>query len=228
MYERGPSLMPGAIDGELSRGHPLLFHFLASIWMKLFGSSNFVMHSFSLFIALLFLIAIYEVGLRMFDIRVAITALLLIAFQQVYFVQSSLVLLELLLAFLGFLSIYFYVTKKYVLTAITLTMLFYTKESGMVLGLVLIVDATFLMFKKGIALKDRLYNMLSLLIPVLLIGVFFLIQKKVSGWYVLPLYSNGLETSWDSYYEKIRSCCKVYLGMMCAGIFMQGYLRFVF
>ena len=226
MYEHGPSLMPGAIDGELSRGHPLMFHFLASMWMKLFGSSNFVMHSFPLFIAVLFLIAIYEIGLQMFDKRVAITALLLIAFQQAYFVQSSLVLLELLLAFLGFISIYFYVTKRYVLTAITLTMLFYTKESGMVLGLVLVVDAAFVLFKSEIALKDRVYNMLSLLIPILLIGVFFLMQKKISGWYVLPLYSNGLETSWDSYYEKIRSCCKVYFRDDVRRYFYAGILTF--
>jgi hypothetical protein len=129
-----------------------------------------------------------------------------------------------MLAFFGFLSIYFYVTKKHILTAISLTMLFYTKESGIVLGLVLLVDSVFVLFKKEVTFKEKLYNMLSLLVPVLLIGVFFLIQKQVSGWYVLPLYSNGLETSWDSYYEKIRSCSKVYFRDDVRRYFYAGVL----
>ena len=28
MAEIGPTLLPGVLDAELSRGHPLLFHFL--------------------------------------------------------------------------------------------------------------------------------------------------------------------------------------------------------
>lgn len=209
MLVNGPSLMPGAIDGELSRGHPLMFHFLASLWMKLFGTSNFVMHTFPLFIAVLFMIAIYEAGLSLFDKRVAITALLLISFQQLFFVQSSFVLLEMMLAFLGFISVYFYVKKKYLLTAIALTMLYYTKESGMIVGLVLGIDAIIGLFNKQKAVKDKLYGLVSLGVPVIAIAIFFIIQKQVSGWYVLPLYSNGLETSLETYYEKIRSGCKV-------------------
>lgn len=209
MFANGPSLMPGAIDGELSRGHPLMFHFLASLWMKLFGTSNFAMHTFPLFIAVLFMIAIYEAGLRLFDKRVAITALLLISFQQLFLVQSSFVLLEMMLAFLAFVSIYFYVTKKYVLTALSLTMLYYTKESGMILGLVLGVDALIGLFSKQKTLKDKLYGILSLGMPVLAIAAFFIIQKQVSGWYVLPLYSNTFETAWYWYYEKIRAGVKV-------------------
>jgi 4-amino-4-deoxy-L-arabinose transferase-like glycosyltransferase len=204
MYEHGPSLMPGSIDNDLSRGHPLLFHFLISCWMKVFGSSNFVMHSFSLFIAVLFLIAIYEIGLRLFDYKVAMTAVLLVAFQQIYFVQSSFVLLEVMLAFLGFVSIYFYITKKYLLTAISLSMLYYTKESGMVLGLVLGVDALMQLFNKEGERKAKVLNIFSLFIPAVLIAVFFLIQKKVNGWYVFPYHTNALEKNWSAFYDKYK------------------------
>lgn len=209
MYEHGPSLLPGAIDCELSRGHPLMFHFLASCWMNVFGGSNFVMHCFSLLIAILFLVAIYEAGLRMFDYMVAVTAILLIAFQQIYFVQSSFVLLEMLLAFLGFASIYFYVTKKYLLTVVSLSMLYYTKESGMVLGLVLGIDALVGLFNKQKPLKEKVGSLFSLGMPVLFIALFFIEQKRVSGWYVLPLYSNGIEQYWPGFYEKLRSGIKV-------------------
>lgn len=209
MYEHGPSLMPGAIDGELSRGHPLMFHFLASCWMNVFGASNFVMHCFSLLIAILFLIAIYEAGLRMFDYMVAVTAIMLIAFQQIYFVQSSFVLLEMLLALLGFVSIYFYVTKKYLLTVVSLSMLYYTKESGMILGLVLGIDALIGLFNKQKTLKEKVCSLFVLGLPVLFISLFFIEQKRVSGWYVLPLYSNGIEQYWPGFYEKLRSGIKV-------------------
>ena len=59
MYLHGPGLMPNAIDPELSRGHPLLFHALAATWMKIFGTSHVSLHSFALLISILFLIFIY-------------------------------------------------------------------------------------------------------------------------------------------------------------------------
>ena len=50
MLHHGISLMPDAVNPELSRGHPLFFHAIAALWMKIFGSSHFAMHSFSPFI----------------------------------------------------------------------------------------------------------------------------------------------------------------------------------
>src|SRR5271170_3215814 len=55
MYLHGVSLMPTAIDPELSRGHPLFFHAIAAIWMHIFGNSHISMHSFALTISVLFL-----------------------------------------------------------------------------------------------------------------------------------------------------------------------------
>lgn len=218
MYYNGPSLLPGAISGEVARGHPLMFHFLAALWMKIFGTSNVAMHSFPLFISVLFAIAIYEVGARLFHTRVAITAVLLIIFQQMFFVQAAFVLFEVFIAFLAFISIYFYTTRKYVLTAIALTMLFYTKESGLVLGLVLGIDAVAGLFSRQSTIKHKAYNLLSLIIPALCIGVFFLLQKKINGWYVLPLYTDGLEHSWGNFYDKFRGAVKV--------CFRDGYRRY--
>ena len=50
MAEKGPSLLPGSIHTELYRGHPLVFYFLSSIWMKLFGHSLPISHLFPLII----------------------------------------------------------------------------------------------------------------------------------------------------------------------------------
>ena len=39
MYQKGVSLSPIALGGEISRGHPLFFHAAAATWMNIFGDS---------------------------------------------------------------------------------------------------------------------------------------------------------------------------------------------
>ena len=208
MYQHGVSLMPNAIDAELSRGHPLFFHAVAATWMHIFGSSHISMHSFALLISALFLIAIYETALRIFDQRTALLALLLIVVQEMFFIQSSLVLLEMLVAFLCFLSLVFYIKERYLLTALSLTMLFYTKESGLVMGAVLGIDTVVSMLNKNTPpLKLRLYKMLSVAVPCAFIGIFFLVQKHVRGWYVFPLYSGLIQHRWDIFWYTFRMSC---------------------
>lgn len=202
MYVHGPSLMPGAISGEVARGHPLMFHFLAACWMKIFGPSHIAMHAYPLFISLFLLIVIYETALAFFDERTAMAALLTIAVQQCFFVQSAFLLLELQLALFGFMSILFYAKEKWLPAAISLTLLFYTKESGMVVGAVLGIDALICLLDKHSPLRQKIYRIASVTIPVILIGIFFILQKKASGWYVLPLYTSGFENSWNGFVYK--------------------------
>jgi len=193
MYKHGVSLMPYAVDPGLSHCHPLFFHAVAATWMHIFGTSHIAMHSFPLFISILLLIAIYEAGLRLFNERVAIMALILVATQVAFFVQSSFVLFEVLVAFLAFLSLYFYVKNKYLLTATFLTALFYTKESGLVAGFVLGIDALAGIFNKNVEWKTRLYRLMSILVPCVLIAIYFIIQKQERGWYISPFYMARFE-----------------------------------
>lgn len=204
MSEHGVSLMPGAIDPELSRGHPLFFHALGAIWIYIFGTSHVSFHAFALTISLGCLGLVYEAGLRLFNRWTALFAVLLLGLQVLFFVQSSMVLPEMLVAFLAFAALYFYAVRSYVLAAAALTMLFYTKESGMVLGVVLGIDAIIQFFRKKADWKARLFPGFSVLVPTLLIGLFFLLQKKINGWYVFPLYGNGIEQDFDKIYHVFR------------------------
>jgi len=207
MYDHGVSLMPDAIDGEISRGHPLFFHAIAAGWMKLFGHSHIAMHSFALLITVLFLIAIYEAGIRLFNQRVAVMAFLLIASQEVFFMQSSFVLFEMLVAFLCFMALWCYAKDKYFLTAVFLAMLFYTKESGLIMGFVLGADALVRVFSKGEPYKTKIYRLLAIGASCILIGVFFLLQKHIRGWYIFPFYSQIIEHSWNTIWYKFRMSC---------------------
>jgi hypothetical protein len=207
MCEHGLSFMPDAIDAEISRGHPLFFHVIAAGWMKIFGASHLAMHSFALLISVLFLVAIFEAGLRMFNKRVAIMALLLVASLELFFVQSSFVLFEMLIAFLCFLSLWFYVKEKFVLTALCLTALFYTKESGLMMGFVLGLDALSFLFNRNFSRKEVLYRIMSVGVPCVMIGIFFLLQKYIRGWYIFPFYNEIIEKSWAIFWYKFRMGC---------------------
>ncbi|MCW3122785.1 MAG: hypothetical protein JWQ38_2277, partial [Flavipsychrobacter sp.] len=200
MCDHSISLMPTALDPELSRGHPLFFHIIAALWMRIFGDSHIAMHSFALSIAVLFLIAIYEAGLRLFNERVASLGLLLVVTQVVFYVQSSFVLFEMLIAFLAFLSLFFYATGRYLLTALCLTMLFFTKESGLIVGFVLGLHAIFCLFSKNVDRRSAWSAFASVAVPCILIFIFFLIQKHVRGWYVFPLYASIVEHNWGAFW----------------------------
>ncbi len=207
MYAHGASLMPSAIDPELSRGHPLLFHAAAVTWMNIFGTSHMAMHSFSLCTSVLFLAAIYETGLRMYNRQVALLVLLLIATLMIFFIQSAFVLLEIPLAFLCFISLVCYVNRKYVPTALCLTAAFYTKESGLVLGVVLGIDAVIGLFTNSEKRRDRICRLLSVVIPCLLAAAFFLVQKHEMGWYIFPLHNDYIKHDWYSIWSGFRMNC---------------------
>ena len=53
MHASGPSLLPDNISTSLSRGHPLMFHFLGSLWLSVFGPSRESSHAFVLVTAVI-------------------------------------------------------------------------------------------------------------------------------------------------------------------------------
>jgi len=221
MYRNGISLLPGAVNPDLSRGHPLFFHSIYATWMHIFGSSNKALHSFALFISLGFLVTIFEVGYRLFNQRVAIISLLLVATHVSFFVQSSFVLPEIMVGFLAFLSIYLYVKEQFLFATLSLTALFFTKESGLIAGIVIGSDAIISFFNKGIDLKKRILRLLPVTISCLAIASFFIWQKHIRGWYFLPLYSNSILFKWDAIWSRFGT------GVIHA-IFCQDYEGIIF
>jgi hypothetical protein len=178
--------------------------------MHIFGNSHVSMHSFALFISLLFIVTIFEAGYRVFGWRVAYTAVILVCSQEMFFMQSSYVLFEVLVAFLCFLSIFLYIRGQYFRTAVCLTMVFFTKESGLVAGAVLGIDAAIALFAGKQTLKQKFARVASVAVPCLLIGGFFLVQKYMRGWYVFPLYTDTLQLKWPDFWYRFRMCIVKY------------------
>jgi 4-amino-4-deoxy-L-arabinose transferase-like glycosyltransferase len=209
MYRHGASLMPNAIDVAASRGHPLLFYALAATWMKIFGASHSAQHAFSLFISVLLMISVYEVCRKLFDKRTAVISLILLPLQVMFSVQSTLLLPEVMVALLALLTLYFYCKEKYLRTFLWCTALIFTKESGMVMGLVLGLHATYKLLNKEELLRLRLKRFLSIFLPGILIGIFYLLQKKLNGWYLFPEHIGMITADWAIFWKKFRYCCEV-------------------
>lgn len=204
MYNHGASLMPNALNPDLSKGHPLFFHFLAACWMGIFGTSHIAMHTFALTIAVLLLIVIYEAGLRLYNVRVAVLATLLAVVQVIFFVQSAFVLPEVLVALLAFASLLYYVRQRFLLTAVLLTMLFFTKESGLIAGFVIGVDAFIRLFSKQVSWLFRLQRLCAVIVPSLLFGIFLVVQKQQNGWYLYPEHTKLIQVDWHHFWTDFR------------------------
>lgn len=192
MYAHGPSLLPNAISTDYSKGHPLFFPASCATWMNIFGTSHMAMHSFALFISVLLVIASHEVMLRLFSPTVAAISIILLLCNTFFFVNSSAVLADILIALLAFLTLYSYAREKHLLTGLFLTLLLFTKESGIVACAVIGIDLIRLLISRTISTKIWLFKALSLAIPCICLLAFFVLQKQLVGWYLFPSHTSAI------------------------------------
>jgi 4-amino-4-deoxy-L-arabinose transferase-like glycosyltransferase len=204
MAINGPGLLPGVIPAGYSRGHPLLFHFLCALWIKCFGFSNVAVHLFPLLVSVVFLVILYEGCRHLFGSRIAVLSLLMLTTQVIFFVQASFVELEVMTAMFTFLSLYCYCTGRLFATSIALTLLFFTKESGLVFGAVIGLHALSSAITGKQKLPLRIRTILAVTVPVVLIAFFFVLQKATFGWYILPLHASLINTHWSDVYYSFR------------------------
>jgi hypothetical protein len=188
MSATGPSLMPGAIDTELYRGHPLLFYFLASTWMNIVPGALVWAKLFPLIISIALLFAIYSLATEHFNLGTANLSIWLLSIQSVFIAQASFLLPEMLLSFFTVQSIRAFLNHSKWQTILWVSLALYTKESALVLGLSLIcwqLVNQFYKANKKINLQVFLHSA-YLLLPFLFISLFFILQKIWVGWAFFP------------------------------------------
>lgn len=192
MYEHGPSLLSGSIPLKCSTGHPLLFYAACATWMKVFGTSHFSIHCFAMAIAVLLVIAVYEVLRRVFDVKAALIGALLLLVNLRFFIASSFLLSDITLALLAFCALYYYYKERYLLTSIFLALLFFIKESGLVAAGLIFADIAVLAIGRKRPVRDLVARSVTVLVPMLLLAIFFVLQKRIYGWYFYPLHAGAL------------------------------------
>jgi len=206
MYETGVSMLPSALPPEVYRGHPLFYYFLSASWLKVFGSSVFSAHIYSLLISLLTLVSMYMFGRKFFSVNVGLLAVLFFAFQALFLAQAAFLLPEMLMAFLTMACFYCYFSDKKILFSVFASLLLLTKESGFVfIGTIGLVELyKFLVVKKRKDLDTFPIESWYLFVPVLVIFGFFLVQRLTYGWFLFPEHVGMMTFSYETIKAKLN------------------------
>lgn len=203
MVQTSPVLFPNdAINPDFYRGHPLLFYFLLASWMKIFGSGIWISKCFPLFVSIIYLLVLAIFAKKYFNRKTAIVAVLFTAVQSVFFVQSSMLLPEILLALFTLCSIYFYLQRKRALTILFLTLALYTKETALVIwGSIVFFEFIDVVKPPYTQVKQKTIKMGVWLLPIILVSVFFIVQYYQVGWVFFPEHISFIDLS--SFFDKL-------------------------
>lgn len=193
MAESSPSVMPASIDADLYTGHPLLFYFMASAWIKFWGYSHFVAHSLPMLISIGLLFSMYFVNLKWTQSHnQALLATMLLGFQPNFLTQSSFLLIEVWLGLLFLWSFYFYFKRNWIGFSISIILALWSKESAYCLipafGIIAITERFFGKISNQILIK----RIIGLTLLFLAGFSFFFIQKFKLGWYFFPRHANWI------------------------------------
>ncbi len=208
MYNHGLSLLPDAIPVYCSRGHPLLFYFLGAAWMKLFGTSMTVIHSFALFLSIMLLIMIYFFCKEFFSSTIGLISVILISVQNFFLAQSCLLLPEILISFWVLICIYAYLKKYRFLYIICAAGMLLTKESTIILvgSLILWSFIKNIFIKKDTnRIKYFFYELFILIIPILIAATYFIIQKIMYDWFFFPEHLNLISFNSNYFFDTLNS-----------------------
>ena len=197
LLDHGWGLLPADMPPELSRGHPLLFYSLNAAVAEFAGFSPFTMHFTGLVIALVASWQIKQLAGKAFGEWAGLVAGLSWLAMPAVFVQTSLLLPEMLLTcfVLAALGAWWQGhTKAYLIWA---SLAILTKESGLVLPAAVFA---YLLFQP----KERSLKALTLaLAPWLSFVVFLVIQRVQNGWFLFPYHQSLISFSWPDISSKI-------------------------
>ncbi|MBX2972843.1 MAG: glycosyltransferase family 39 protein [Flavobacteriales bacterium] len=187
MLANGPSLLPDAIDVSLSRGHPLLFHFLAAVWATVFGGSATSLHVFALVVSVALLVSVYLIGRSWSDGLTALAMTALLLGHEGFLAQSGLLLPELMLALWTVLAWHCFLRRRWLAYFLFGSCALLTKEAGIVLILALAAWQVLLVAcGEGDERKAHLRVLLISLTPLIPFAAHFTIQYILFGWVFFP------------------------------------------
>lgn len=194
MASKGPSLLPGSIDAEFYRGHPMLFYFLSSLWIKTIGYSLPIAHLFPLLISIMLLLSVYFITYSWTtSYFTAFVATLLVFIQPMFLAQSTFLLCEVLLGLLFLWSFWFYFKRKWIGFGIFMVAALLTKESAYCLVPAFLIIALLQWVLKEIS-NQSFIKIIAYVLCLFLVGFsFFIVQKIKLGWLFFPLHTSMID-----------------------------------
>lgn len=208
MASNGPSILPGAIQEDLSRGHPMMFHFSMGLFLFLFGNTVTNSHVFALLISLCTLFIVFKISKEYLSNLYSVLVVISVASFPLFIGQSLLVYPEMMLALFALLTFYFYLKKKPIHFFIAASLLLLTKETGIIflfsLAIWNVVKSIFIDNKK-IFSADFIKGQLPFIYPLLPLITFFIIQKIKFGYVFYPEHLGLIKIDYRSVEYMIRS-----------------------
>lgn len=206
MFENGLGLQPDALSPSLSRGHPVLFPFLAAAWMHLFGPSRSSLHAFALFVSVAVLVATYILGSRIGRRELGLGASLITVVNETFLAQGGILLPEMLLTFWVLLALIAFLARNswgYLITALCAVM---TKESGVVLVLALTIWQVLItaLERTPNGRRQALRWVFIAVVPGGLGTLYFVWQHALFGWYFFPEHIGLITWSMEDVLYKAR------------------------
>lgn len=185
--------------GDLSRGHPLLFHFIGGCWIKSFGDSLFSLHAFAFTLSTILFFSCFFVGYKLFGPLEGFFVAVATISQNLIFGQSAMVYPEILLAFFTLWTIYFFLRNRIFLFLISGFLLCLVKEQGVVIvAAVFLWQIIRLVRIKGIGIlfsKEIFKSFSFFLIQISGLFLFFLVQKIQKDYWLFPEHLQLIQTS---------------------------------
>jgi 4-amino-4-deoxy-L-arabinose transferase-like glycosyltransferase len=208
MANNGPSPLPGAIQEDLSRGHPMLFHFTSGLFLFLLGNTVTNAHVFALLISLCTLFVIFKISREFLSDLYSILVVISLASFPLFIGQSVMVYPEMMLTLFALLTFYFYLKKSGLYFFISASFLLLTKETGLIFLFSLAIWSvirTLFIDKKKIFSADFIKSQLPFIFPLLPLFAFFTIQKIKFGYVFFPEHIGLIEINLRSVEYMVRS-----------------------
>ncbi|MBL8000755.1 MAG: glycosyltransferase family 39 protein [Flavobacteriales bacterium] len=198
MSTNGPSLSPTAIPPELSRGHPLMFHALASTWAMVFGIGRTSMHAFQLVLSCIVLVLTYVLARRFASPIAGLAAAALVVVNELFLAQSAILLPEMALTLFMLAAMLGALSRNALLYIAFASAALLTKESALVLPVAVgtLQMLTLLTSSSKEERREELKWLGIALMPVIPAAIFFLVQCSSLGWVFYPEHLGMI--TWDA------------------------------
>lgn len=203
MAKTGPSLIPGAIPLEFSKGHPQLFLFLSSLWMKFTPNSILAERLLPLLISVSLLLIIYFELKKIVNRQAGVIAITLLSVQSLFLAQATMLLPEMLVALLLILSLLAFYRGHYIKYALVSSLMVLTKETAIIYAFVIGIFYLGNLLKQDKRGDFKWRNLLFILTPGIVYSLFLLLHYLSFHVFFYATHLNDINLSGQLVWKKI-------------------------
>jgi 4-amino-4-deoxy-L-arabinose transferase-like glycosyltransferase len=189
LFDHGFDARPGIFPSDLSRGHTPLFYLLLAAAFRLARPGPIAGHALAFGFASMALLYTYALGRRLFGALAGTLAAALLLTTPLFLTMSSQALPEMALTALTAASFHALARGRIAECAIWGTLLVLIKETGVACPLAIAGALALEGVRSGAPRQGARRGAVGL-VPIAVLALFFLVQKRAEGWFFLPYHTS--------------------------------------